>query len=32
MREHPGSLGALDERLLIIVEVIDDVIYEFGWE
>ena len=32
MRECPGSPGALDERLLIIVEVIDDMIYEFGYE
>lgn len=32
MREHPGGPGTLDERLLIVVEVIDDMINELRWE
>lgn len=32
VREYSGSQGALDERLLIVVEVIDDMINELGWK
>lgn len=32
VREHPGSPRALDEGLLIIVEVIDDMINKLRWE